>query len=145
MNIVADIKSRRTCGLVHCGYLPQSAPFPTVASSFSLSPDVSNYHQIVKSEALQILTLILHRDMAYHEEIMPEETAAALSATFLQSFEDESATFFTNADYTRKGGIFGKQGRFGPTWYPVTKAAFDAGVIVLSKTQCACLWIEDED
>lgn len=145
MSIVEDIKSKRTCGLVHCGYLPQSAPLPNVASSFSLSPDVSNYRQIVKSEALEILTLILHKDLAYDGEIMPEESAAALSTTFLQGFEDGSASFFTNTDYTRKDGIFGKQSRLGPTWNSVTKATFDAGVIVISKTQCACLWVEDED
>ena len=144
VSIVDDVKRMRTDGVVHCGHIEHSASLPAVASLFSLSSDPSNYRKIAKQEAIQILTRILHKDMAYDMEIMPLEVAEGLCATFLQGFADESTVFFTNIDYSREG----KRGRnvsSGPNWNPVTKATFDAGVIAISKSRSACLWIEDED
>lgn len=133
MNIIDAITSKRNFGVIRCGYLPDAADLQGVASFFSLSQDSSNYRQIAKSEALKILTRVLHRDMAYESEIMPIQSAAELSTLFLKNFEEKSATFFTNIDNSTGA------------WNPVTQATFDAGIIAISQTESACLWIEDED
>jgi len=145
VNVVDEIKSKRTGGVVHCGYLADSWGLAAVASAFSLSPDTSKYRQIAKIEALQILTRVLHKDMAYDSEIMPEHTARELGVSFLQGFEDESAAFFTNIDYSRAGQQLNLDVWCGPSWNPVTNATFDAGVIAISANRSACLWVEDED
>jgi len=116
-----------------------------VAAEFSLSPDPANYRRVTKKEAEQILTRILHKDMAYNSEVMPERSAAELSAGFLRGFDDGAASFFTNVDYSGEGRALGPSTWAGPDWKPVTEATFDAGVIAISGVQAACLWIEDED
>ena len=144
MSVVDDIRSKRPAAFVHCGFLPESLTLPAVASAFSLSPEATKYHKITKAEALQVLTRVLHRDMAFDSEIMPASVAAGLSASFLQGFEDDSATFFTNIDCSKMGKV-ARNTWAGPDWRPVTEATFDAGVIAISGFQSACLWIEDED
>ncbi len=145
MNVVEDIKSRRKFGVVHCGYVSQEIELPRVAAEFSLSPDPANYRRVTKEEAEQILTRILHKDMAYNCEIMPKRAAAELSASFLREFDDGAASFYTNIDYSGEGRALGSSTWAGPGWKPVTQATFDAGVIAISGVQAACLWIEDED
>lgn len=145
MNVVEDIKSKRNLGTVRCGYLSHPAELPLVASEFSLSPDVAKYRRVAKREAEQIVTRILHKDMAYNSEIMPERTAADLGVGFLRAFDDRTASFFTNIDYSGEGRALGPSTWAGPDWNPVTEATFDAGIIAISGSGAACLWIEDED
>ena len=144
MSVVNEIKNKRTAGVTRCGYLAQAGPLSEVVNFFSLSADPANYRQVAKAEAIEILTRILHKDMAYDSEIMPRQIAAELSASFLQDFADDSTVFFTNIDYSREGEI-SQDTRIGPSWNPVTNATFDAGVIAISETRSACLWVEDED
>jgi hypothetical protein len=145
VNVVELIKTKRTSGVVHCGYLSDCDSLPAAASSFSLSPDPSNYREIAKTEALQILTRILHKDMAYNSELMPQSLAGELAGSFLHGFEDKSAQFFTNIDYSWEGRKLGEKTWAGPDWKPATSATFDAGVIAVAGNNAACLWVEDED
>jgi hypothetical protein len=142
---VSVVKSKRTVGVVHCGYVSSASSLPDTASSFSLSPDISKYRKVCKAEALEILTRLLHKDMAYNSEVMPVETARELSVSFIEGFDDASATFFTNIDFSGEGKKLGNDCWAGPNWNPVTDATFDAGIMAISPGRCGCLWIEDED
>ena len=145
MHVIEEIKAKRTAGKLHCGYLPHSTELPLVASKFLLSTDLENYRRVAKSEAEQILIRILHKDMAYDCEIMSEKSAAALSTAFLHNFEDSTASFFTNINHSEEEKKSGPLTWEVRDWRPVTNATFDAGIIAISDSEAACLWIEDED
>jgi hypothetical protein len=145
VNVVDDIKSKRNLGVVRCGFITHPAELASIAAEFSLSPDAGKYRRVAKGEAEQVLKRILHKDMAYNSEIMSAQSAAQLSGEFLRRFDDGTASFYTNIDYSGEGRALGPSTWAGPDWKPVTEATFDAGVIAISQTEAACLWIEDED
>ncbi len=79
MDIVAEIHAARTCGVVHCGYSTRAAGVG-LAAEFGLAPEPASYREIDAATARRVLELILHRDMAYHSEIMPAGRAAELAS-----------------------------------------------------------------
>ena len=142
--MVEEIRKLREVGVVRCGYVERAATLMEVAQEFSLNDDNAHYRTINKIEAVEILTRILHEDMAYESEIMPMKSARNLAAEFLRQFQEGQSRFYTNIDFGTEKQT-GPNSWAGPQWNPVTDATFDAGVIAIGSKRAACLWVEDED
>jgi hypothetical protein len=127
MAISEDILTARRFGAVHCGVSSLSAPtIAELAQEFGLRNDARCYREIDEATAQLSVRRLLHRDLAYSAEIMPECQAEKLTEKFFAQFGG-GARFFTN------------------NWCPATDATFDEGVLVMGPQHSGCLWVEDED
>src|SRR5262245_48376011 len=127
MAVNEDILAARRFGVVHCGVSSLSAPtIAELAQEFGLRNDAGCYREIDEASARLSVRRLLHRDLAYSAEIMPERQAEQLTERFFAQF-GSGARFFTN------------------NWCPATNATFDEGVLVMGSHRSGCLWVEDED
>jgi hypothetical protein len=135
-DICDEIDDARECGVVHC-YIIEIQPIPLaeLAPQFNLffTPDI--YKEIRRDQAEKVARRILHRDLAYDVEIMPEKVAQDLASRFLDCFEKETSQYYTNGSYYCDS----------MSWNPATDATFDTGILVISQSCSGCLWVEDED
>lgn len=140
MDITERIKQKRGQDTI-AGILPgaASATVADVASSFGLLDSPEHYEEIDAVEAAKVIENVLHRDMAYKNEIMPISLARELSGEFFAMFAGTDARFFTNGEWGRSLGAH------GIGWTPVTSATFDTGVLVVSDQTVGCVWCMDED
>ncbi len=86
-------------------------------------------------QALTVGTRTLFADFARDMPLMPVGVASDLARRFIESLGPD-ASFFTNGTLALKHG--GK-------WTPLTRAAFDTGLIGVSSARAGLLWVEDED
>jgi hypothetical protein len=145
LDVLEEIRRLRKFGEVRCGYVEKPATLMDLAHAFSLNDDNSLYRTVAKTEAVAILTRLLHKDLAYNQPMMPLKQAAGLAELFLAPFNDSNVRFYTNIDFSEEGQKLGPDTWAGPKFSPVTDATFDAGVIAIAPQRAACLWIEDED
>lgn len=138
LQTLARIKAARRFGKVISGCVERpSASAGAAAADFGLSGKAAVYREVPADEAVLLLAAVLHRDMAYDQQIMPAARALDLAKDFVGSFPRDPTRFFTNGTFGRK--------QEAPSWSPATDATFDTGVIVLSSGMTACLWFQDED
>lgn len=136
MDVWDEIKHKRDCGVLHCGILEElSLSVSAVAASFKLHPDPNNYREITPTQARAIAVRILHRDLAYAQEIMTLASARRLAEAFMALFQE--ARFYTNGDFHLDSPSH--------AWNPATSATFDTGIIGIGAYRSGCLWVEDED
>jgi hypothetical protein len=112
-----------------------------VAGALGFDVSDSKFRVISSSSALEIATYILHRDLAYSAELMPESEATALAREFLLPFGPLSR-FFTNASFVKNEG---EGGILLSDYDSITDATFDTGIVVLGSEAAGMLWVEDED
>jgi hypothetical protein len=145
VSVAKTIIAARACGVVHCGrYSTRSATVSEVALEFGLADDPSYYTEIDVAAAHRVIVRILHRDMAYDTEVMPEVRAVELADRFLAQF-GSPVRYFTNGTWHLPPDVLSGRVIGGAGWNPVTPATFDAGVLAIGPTCSGCLWIEDED
>ena len=87
MGVAEDIIAARIYGAVRCGL--SLLPIPTVpelAREFGLRDEAGCYKEIDEPAARRLVQMVLHRDMAYNSEVMPEARAAELTDAFLAQF-----------------------------------------------------------
>ncbi len=117
---------------------------PELAREFGLHGELSCYKEIDETAARHLVWRVLHRDMAYNTEIMPDARAAELTDRFLAQF-GPGTRYFTNGTWhllpvAEAGTVIA-----GASWDPVTDATFDTGVLAISPECSGCLWVMDED
>jgi hypothetical protein len=146
MTVAEEIIAARVYGVARCGLSkqPTRPTVPELAREFGLSDEASSYKEIDVAAARLLIRSVLHQDMAYKAEVMPESLAAHLADRFLAQF-GPGARYFSNGSWhlppiVRADGIV-----CGPSWDPVTAATFDTGVLAIGDERAGCLWIEDED
>jgi hypothetical protein len=111
------------------------------AGKFGLATSPDTYFEITSEEAKAVLKAVLAFDMAYHCEWVPLPEADRLASTFVDIFESQGPTYYTNGEYGRPRKAPG----IGPGWTPATDATFDTGILVLTRECIACAWFMDED
>jgi len=89
---------------------------------------------IDRTVAQSLLTVVLHKDLAYKMEAMTLDFASTAAKCFIDIFSKE-ARFFTNGTWLNDTA----------GWTPITNATFDAGVVAFDELQIGVLWVEDED
>lgn len=93
-----------------------------------------------RDEAVRVIAGCLARDLAYDEEIMPEEDARELAVAFVATF-DGNARFLTNS----RRFLVDSKSYSSDGWTPISQATFDTGVIVEAEGVVGIVWVEDED
>jgi hypothetical protein len=145
MAIEDDIITARNAGVTRCGLSAQRSPtLSELAREFGLYDDPAIFKEINEAEAQRLAVLVLCQNLAYNSEIMPVNQAEQMAVQFLAQFGPD-ARFFTNGTWhldviERQNGV-----RRGASWDPATAATFDTGLLILGRTCCGCLWVEDED
>jgi hypothetical protein len=130
VSVVDDIFAERKWGVVHCGVsVLGHTDTLQLAKEFGLGNDPASFEEIAASDAIRLVTSILHKDMAYSQPCMSENRAKELAVQFFAQFGSQ-ARYFSNG---WPGG-----------WNPATDATFDTGVLVTGD-RSGCLWVEDED
>jgi len=105
-------------------------------AKFGLRQDESALVEHEWPVALDILTLLLWKDLAYGRECMPRETALTWARQLLAAHAQPGARFYSNGNVVR-----------GDRWHPLTDATFDAGLVIVNPSAAVhcCVWFEDED
>ena len=115
-----------------------------MAREFGLRDAAGCYKEIDELAASRLVRMVLHRDIAYNAEIMPEARAAELADTFLAQF-GSGTRYFSNGTWHLQSVVRPDGVVCGPNWDPVTRATFDTGVLAIGPERSGCLWVEDED
>lgn len=106
-------------------------------ASVQMSPATKS---INKKEAVEIITFILHKDMAYRSEVKDEGEAHSLAQQFMGFFRD-NVTCCTNASFSRVNGEISSLSG----WNSCTSATFDCGVVCSDGKVVGVIWAQDED
>ena len=107
--------------------------------SLGLEPNASALTQVSPQVAADSVAALLWKDLAYSHEIMPLEKARNYGQAFVEQYDFESVTFYSNGEWNE----YHQKSSFGYT--PVTPATFSAVVMVVHPDFSACLVVEDED
>lgn len=95
----------------------------------------NGWHELDQSAALETLTRVLHLSQAYNVELMPFEMAQQIAKGFLELFDSDNASYYTN-------GVFGENSWSG---HRLTESTFDMAVLVMDHESIGIVCVEDED
>ncbi|MEB2185704.1 hypothetical protein VDS18_07285 [Xanthomonas campestris pv. campestris] len=141
MNLFDEIAQVRDAGRMIAMRLEKSFSKPEEAAPrFGLLALAEAYEEIPAEEAAAVLANVIHKDMAYGVELVSFERAQKLAKSFLESFPLEGTRYFTNGSFGRPRGEKNTE-----SWWPVTDATLDTGVLVIGQSSTGCLWFTDED
>ena len=115
----------------------EAVSFDDLATRAGLEPLGRAWVEVDSTRARQILVRLLHKDLAYKSEVMPEHRAIWLADQFLGSFGASEVRFATNTADLPNGSPF--------AWQPATEFTFDSGVAALGEAGAGIYWVADED
>lgn len=115
----------------------QVQAFDDIARAAGLEPLGRAWVEVDADRALQVLCSLLHKDLAYQHEVMPEHRAEWLAGMFLSAFGRFNSRFATNSHEIPGKSPF--------TWTPATGQTFDAGIAVIGEAGSGIYWVADED
>ena len=138
-DIIVDIMKERNSGLLRICFVKQwpGSSVSDAAKQMGLNADPATYQSLSSDDATSIITWILHKDLAYGQEIIPADRARRRALSLVQSLPS-SASFYYNGNAPKDLGI-------SIGWSPATDATFDGGIIALCGEFCFGIWVEDED
>jgi hypothetical protein len=104
----------------------------------------SGWIPLTDTEIVEVVTYILREDMAYHSVIMTSEEATKMATDFMDFFEEQHYCLTNGTFHLPPRHINGRVIQ-GASWTPLTKATFDAGVVIMDNTKIGFLVVMDED
>lgn len=114
---------------VHTGNLDK------VLSKCGLMPESILLVEHDRKAAHEILSILLHKDMAHGIHCMSESEARAMAERVISCHETSSSRYYSNGNLAKE-----------KAWTPFTDATFDAGLVISGQDYSYfCIWIEDED
>lgn len=149
MRLIERILQRRDAGRTTCAVVERrgsdsaAAIVDQVVQAHGFRGIATAWHEISASDAHAIVTALLHRDLAYEEEIMSLTAAADLATEFFDLVPEPHA-YFTNGEWTTNHDANHEPAAL-LSWDPISDAAFDSGVVCLGDGSTALFWIEDEE
>jgi len=135
------IKKERKTGKVFCGVAKGADSVGKAAVAFGLKDDEKLYRETDMEMARAIIVNVLHRDLAYGNRLIALGRAEELASQVMQRFAQGETHFYTNAEFKHGAAAALVLSR----WDPATASSFDTGVIILSDSESACVWVADED
>jgi hypothetical protein len=114
-------------------------PMASVLGSLGIEPNADALFEVPFDRAVDCLTALLWKDMAYGTEMMPKACAEAYAKELIDQFPREGARSFTNGEWDQ----YDQVSAF--SYMPITKATFSAVVIVVHPKYAVCILVEDED
>jgi hypothetical protein len=140
MNLIEQIKNKRDVGIVRSHEIEvETFRWNEILTKLELIPDEKRLIKIDRDEAIEILKVLLSKDMAYKSEIMKIEESSALSQNVIDSYSSDDTEYFTNGHWNER------EKNNGFTWNPMTEATFDGGIIIKRAQKVISIWFEDED
>lgn len=115
----------------------EAQDFDGVARAAGLQPLGRAWVEVDAERAESVLAALLHKDLAYKSEVMPEHTARWLASEFLRGFGPYRSRFATNSS--------DMPDQMPWSCTPATDATFDAGVVVMGEAGSGIYWVADED
>lgn len=98
--------------------------------------------EVPRRIAAKLLAHLIGSDLAYPDEVVPEEQAEDLAARFLALFPP-GTRYFTNGACSGPFAIYNLAGEEVLGWRSISPAPFDNGVIALAPDRVGMLWAED--
>src|SRR6187551_26163 len=141
MDAFEAIKKERKTGKVVCATGAKADSVGKAAAAFGLNDDEKLYRETDMEMARAIVVNVLHRDLAYGNRLIALGRAEELASQVMQRFAQGGARFYTNAEFKHGAAAALVLSR----WDPATTSTFDTGVIILSDSESACVWVADED
>lgn len=115
----------------------ETASFDDLARRAGLAPLGRGWTEVDGARVRRFLTGVLHRDLAYGTEVMPEHRAAWLADEFISAAGEYGSRYATNSPDMPHESSF--------SWTAATDYSFDAGVAVIGIAGSALFWVADED
>ena len=149
MTVITRIAERRAAGKTTCITMPiaQSGSHATIADHVVQAHGFralgEGWLEISAADAHMIVTALLHRDLAFLEELMPMAEASEFATAFLD-LAPEPHSYFTNGEWSMATDTHDAEATL-EGWDPISDAAFDAGVVCVGDGVAALLWVEDEE
>lgn len=107
-------------------------------STFGLAyRDYSMLIDIIRSTAIDVLTTLLHKDMAYSRELMEQMKSKTIAVDFFSLFQEKGSHYYTNGRWDQRERT--------NSWIPMTESTFDGGIVVQADRISGCIWFEEED
>jgi hypothetical protein len=150
MSVVESILRQRISGRISCQLVSHGEGDGALAladravESVGLRPLGEGWLEISEADAEAVATGVLHRDLAYHAEVMPLAAARDLASELI-ALVPPPMRCFTNGDWADAFGDGEDEPHDGVSFDPISDASFDAGVICVGDGVTAVLWVEDED
>jgi hypothetical protein len=115
----------------------EARDFDDVARTAGVEPLEERWNEVDQKTAARFLSALLHRNLAYHVDVMPEHRAQWLAEQFIAAFGKYNSRFATNSLDTPGQAPF--------AWNPATEYTFDAGLVVIGEKGSGLYWLADED
>ncbi len=139
MNI-AKIIAKRNCGQVRLNYCTNyDYSLDELLTGFDLKANQAALTEINAKEAVDIITALLWKGLAYNSEIMPLAEAQGYANELVESFAQIGNRFFTNAEWQK----YHEASAF--SYHSFTDATIDGGIMVTNANSAMVFWVEDED
>lgn len=153
--LLQEITVNRDCGNIYLAVYEKPIDFEWELSVFERLQTIRISADDFKSSltristnklARNILTELLHHDLAYGAEIISLEKANSLASAFISLFS-EQAVYFSNSTWNKNQYCeASKHFELGQTsWTSFTEATFDSGLIIWDTDQIGVAWFADED
>ncbi|MFT4761458.1 MAG: hypothetical protein ACI9XO_003658 [Paraglaciecola sp.] len=137
---VSEILNRRRYGRTRINYINEW--YGDLNELLALNGLVAEKERLKKvefSQAMNIVTFLLNRGVAYDEEFMPLKDAAKYTKFLFEDLIADKCECYTNGDWDK----YNETNGFG--FHNMTESTFDGGVLVTSQYLHFCFWIEEED
>jgi len=95
----------------------------------------SDLRRISQEQAIDTMTRILWRDLAYRKELIAEEGAHQSALTFVNEYASADAEFYNNLELSGDSSA----------WFPVSDSTFDLCLLIVNKDSAVCVLAEDDD
>jgi hypothetical protein len=149
MRVIEEILRLRDTGLTTCAVadLREGEAGPSAVDRIVLAHGfraiTTEWQEISAADAQAIMTTLLHRDLAYDEEIMPLAIASDL-ATQVLVLAPEPQSFFTNGDWSMNLDGKGSPASLA-AFDPISDATVDSGIVCVGDGRAALFWVQDEE
>ena len=108
----------------------------TYVTSLGYNPIGEHWESVSKSQVREILCQLLHRELAYSEEIISEETARHVATKFIANFDEDNYNVFSNARF--------RNNRLSD-WFPFGTATFEAAIVIYDAHNIGIVYVDSED
>lgn len=153
--LLQEITATRTCGHVYLAIYEKPIHTEWESSVLEHLPIIGTSVEDFKASLLKvdthelardILTELLHHNLAYGVEITSLKKARSLAFAFVSLFSSQ-AVYFSNSTWNKNEySETSKNFELGQTaWTPLTEATFDSGIIICDTDQVGIAWFADED
>jgi hypothetical protein len=107
----------------------------SIVATVGLPEGSSELRKIAQEEAIDTMTSILWRDLAYTTELIKKEEAHQRAQEFINEYASTGASFYNNLQSAADSG----------PWSPVSDSTFDRCMLIVNTDSAVCVLAEDED